>query len=278
MSPVRRRQRISLYALILPRLEAFFLDEWIAFHSSIGVDEFFIYENGLRSIDDRDHGTNAPPRGTTWAKKPEAEYFTDQSDERISAVLDAVVEMHPHVHLRRWHHPFSSADASQGERPSAQVSGFEHCLGTHDTDWWLHIDPDEFLFPRVHGDLQRFLAAHQGFTAYRVHQRVFDRRRAGQSVLATVRWGYDCEIVKSLVRADSVTEPRVHATETSGRSLLVPFETLRLHHYRGHPRLARGSMHMPCASSTFDKTDTSLRDFASTPATRRRVTADQARP
>ena len=39
--------KISLYTLILPRLEVFFLEEWIEHNLKLGVDTIHIYDNGL---------------------------------------------------------------------------------------------------------------------------------------------------------------------------------------------------------------------------------------
>ena len=75
--------RISLYTQILPRLEVFFLEEWIEHHLMIGVDKIYLYNNGFLSVDIK-HGT-----GKTWAKKPYANYFLEYSDEEIMKHLSA---------------------------------------------------------------------------------------------------------------------------------------------------------------------------------------------
>ena len=46
--------KIKLHTLILPRLEVFFLEEWIEHNLQLGVDEIYIYENGLVSHDESD--------------------------------------------------------------------------------------------------------------------------------------------------------------------------------------------------------------------------------
>ncbi len=38
---------ITLTSIILPRLEVFYLEEWIEHYLSMGVDKIILYNNGL---------------------------------------------------------------------------------------------------------------------------------------------------------------------------------------------------------------------------------------
>jgi len=57
----------AIYTLILPRLEVFYLQEWVEHHLNIGYDKIFIYNNGRISVD---HTRGAKPwRALTDAEK-----------------------------------------------------------------------------------------------------------------------------------------------------------------------------------------------------------------
>src|SRR5215207_1307624 len=101
--------RAYLSACTIYRDAASYLAEWIEFHRLMGVERFFLYDNG--SSDDH--------------RELLAPYVADD----IAVVHD-------------WPMPFI------GERGLALRRAFDHCLRVHrdDSRWIAFLDLDEFLF------------------------------------------------------------------------------------------------------------------------------------
>ena len=108
--------KISIYTQILPRLEVFYLEEWIEHHLSLGVDEIYIYDNGFVSKDTSKWATLSEERQGTltedelaiknseycWSRKPFNDYFLDYSDDEIMNHLHDIVNSYEGVILKSW--------------------------------------------------------------------------------------------------------------------------------------------------------------------------------
>jgi hypothetical protein len=105
------RTAAYLAASTIYRDDAAYLPEWIEFHRLVGVERFFLYDNGS----------------------------TDDHLEVLAPYLEAGIATR-----HEWAMPFLSP---QG-RPKALVRAFEHCVGAHrdDARWIAFLDVDEFLF------------------------------------------------------------------------------------------------------------------------------------
>jgi hypothetical protein len=62
--------KISIYSIILPRLEVFFLEEWIDHHLKFGVDHIYIYDAGLVAGTNKGAGlvTSRELKSSEWNK------------------------------------------------------------------------------------------------------------------------------------------------------------------------------------------------------------------
>ena len=172
--------RISLYTQILPRLEVFFLEEWIEHHLMIGVDKIYLYNNGFLSVDIK-HGT-----GKTWAKKPYANYFLEYSDEEIMNKLQIIAASFGNsVSLVSW----ASESESDPNRALCQYTGYVHCVKNNQSDWWVHIDPDEYILSKKYFDLGEFISEQDTnkYSAFVMSQKVFEERKSGVSVRSMTR-------------------------------------------------------------------------------------------
>ena len=96
-----RTPTISVYACILPRLEAFYLEEWVSHHLKLGITHFHlcIYDSSRRIHDNTMNMSKVElPEGgsfVTWGKKPHADYFLDYTDEQIAEKLKEVSDKYP---------------------------------------------------------------------------------------------------------------------------------------------------------------------------------------
>ena len=129
--------KISVYTKILPRLETFFIREWIEHTLSLGISEIFIYNNGFTIYDERYTKTDA--RDPIWKRKPNLDYFEDFSNVQISTELNRIVDSYNQVTLVSWEYGNDHNDS----HIKSQVNGYKHCVKNNSSDYWLLCDPDE---------------------------------------------------------------------------------------------------------------------------------------
>ena len=259
--------KIKLCTLILPRLETFFLEEWIEHNLQLGVDEIYIYENGMTSHDESDFVLEGEVKGQTWVKKPKADYFLDYTDEQIYDKLYEVVGKFTNVYLKKWHYTYKTTGrVGQGDFDSTdgQLSAFRDCVWRNSSgkglDWWLFCDPDEYFLLKQHDDFKEFVVAHEGVSCFYFQQKVFTKRTRDMSVREICNWGYDMSLPKPLI-VDAIDKYDVHMpSPTFGKSVQVPYEVGVYHHYRGHPSEQGGDAHRveKFMNSEFDKVDTNM--------------------
>ena len=141
--------KISLYTLILPRIELSFLEEWIHHNLSLGVDEIFIYNNGCKSM-----STEYPTRKMSeeeqkykWTKKPDSDYLEHLTDTQIEEGLSKLESIFKDkVKIISW---VCGTDHND-KYPKSQVTGFKHCVENNNSDYWLFCDPDEYFVLPIH--------------------------------------------------------------------------------------------------------------------------------
>jgi hypothetical protein len=117
----------SLAICAMIRDEAAYLPEWLAFHSLVGVDKWFIYDD-------------------------------DSADDTSSVLQKAAsrfnIELAPPV--EKWDTPeCDGLVTANGWHKSVQCRAFTHFSRHHAGDYWCaFIDPDEFLFSTNTDDLR----------------------------------------------------------------------------------------------------------------------------
>jgi hypothetical protein len=132
------RKRAYLAASTIYRDDAEYLPEWIEFHRLVGVERFFLYDNG--STDDhRDVLAPYVGEGT--------------------------------VTVQDWAQPFMREDG----RTIASTGAFEHCVGAHreDARWIAFLDVDEFLFSPTGAPLPEVLREYEQFPGVVVNRAEF---------------------------------------------------------------------------------------------------------
>lgn len=190
--------KISIYTQILPRLETFFLDEWIEYHKNLGIDKFYIYDSV--SVDSDGIDLNK------WEKKPHIDYFEDYTDVQIYKELYKIVDKHNEsVELIKWQ---PNCQCILPGTWSCQAYGYKHCILNNESDWWLHIDPDEYLFSHNKLNLKDFLKTNEDKNNYSIsfNQRVYEARQRNKRVTDINIWGYDINIKKTIVKNPYIGE------------------------------------------------------------------------
>ena len=127
-----------LAASTIYRDDAAYLPEWIEFHRLVGVERFFLYDNG--STDDH--------------RRVLAPY-----------AAEGIVVVH------EWPHAFLGHNG----RPRAIFTAFEDCCGRHagDARWIAFLDVDEFLFSPTGASLPDVLRDYEEFPGVLVSRAEF---------------------------------------------------------------------------------------------------------
>jgi hypothetical protein len=132
------RSGAYLAACTIYRDDAAYLAEWIEFHRLMGVERFFLYDNGS----------------------------TDHHREVLAGYLAEGVAT-----LQEWAAPFLGRNG----RPKAIMTAFEHCIGAHrqDARWIAFLDVDEFLFTPDGGSLPEVLSDYEEYPGVVVNRAEF---------------------------------------------------------------------------------------------------------
>jgi hypothetical protein len=132
------RKGAYLAATTIYRDDAEYLPEWIEFHRLVGVERFFLYDNG--STD-------------------------DHHDVLASYASEGTVTVHD------WARPFMREDG----RTIASTAAFEHCVGAHreDARWIAFLDVDEFLFSPTGAPLPDVLREYEEYPGVVVNRAEF---------------------------------------------------------------------------------------------------------
>ncbi len=105
-----------------------------------------------------------------------------------------------------------------GQNP--QVSAYRHAVRTSEADWIAFLDVDEFLLPRRHGDVNRYLASMPAdISALAINWRIFGsagRRFSGDNLVierfirCAFRGHAKNRFCKTIARRDHIADPGVH--------------------------------------------------------------------
>lgn len=265
--------KVNIYAMVMPRLEAFFLEEWLEHHFSLGVSHIYLYDNGFTSIHETPNGQGhreltKEEENVKWTKKPDADYFLDYSDDQIMDKFNEVVSNFKKVTVVKWRH---GIEHDYGH-PYSQIHGYRHCDEKygHITGYWYHTDPDEYLVLKEHDNICDLVKKYQKFTSILIEQKIFDKRERGKPVREIWNYGYEIEdftkaIVRSPIRKENPVKTyySIHRPESEkGKRCRAKREVAEIYHYRGHPSYAGGWKHVrDYMDSTFDKVDKTMMKY-----------------
>lgn len=195
--------------------EAPFLDEWVCFHKKMGVQHFYLYNNG--SEDD----------------------------------YESVLALHDDVTLIDWNFDYEAAQDDESNVPwiDIQRGAYIHCLENFgdENQWIAFIDIDEFLFCPSGEQLPSFLEGYEEFGGLMVNWVVFgtsfvEEIPEGQGLIETFTLRarddyYRNAYAKSIVQPRFATGPNsVHAFfYCDGYFAVNPHKEMVDHRYKVEP-------------------------------------------
>jgi hypothetical protein len=226
---------LGLVALFLPRLELDHLQEWIVYHLNLGITKIFLYDNGPMSHDPL---FGSRQGDTIWQKKPEANYHRALSDVEIECRIRSLTDAFGPVVSRVAWQPDSQRPSFRDCQRMAINHELKRQSQLREVDWLGHLDIDELLVPAkcLSEALQSFSPDVQGL---RLAQKLFEFRfRDGQSLRyaeLTRTWGilpFNCKWILRVGSASRWLGPH-QVRCLAGKTVAVPPEILRFHHFRG---------------------------------------------
>lgn len=133
---------VNLSICVIVRNESAYIEEWIAFHRLVGVERFYLYDDG--SDDDTVQKLRAMDHGDIIV-------IPWNADPRYKSPVDCKF------------------------RATPQITAFNHWIHhyRHETRWAAFIDVDEFLFHSKQDDLNRALDQYSTTSAIAVQWLVF---------------------------------------------------------------------------------------------------------
>jgi len=269
--------KLSLYTLILPRAEVFFLEEWIIHYLELGVDKIYLYDNGVTNISSsftrksdmvkKSNSLNnvrklSPKEvGIKNIRRPDSDYFLEYTDKEIYQKLYEVVAKFPkQVSLVSWKNGLDHNLVHPGQ----QNAGWRHCVSKNKSDWWLHLDPDEFIIFYKNINLKDLIEKSEktDVSCVRFKQKVFDSRKRNAPVRDIFNWGYVLEKkYKTLIKSDIKNFHIHNAIPNSGEVRILNKTVGMFYHYRGHPLGQGGVAHLKKIDSQFNRIDKRMNKY-----------------
>ena len=131
--------QIDIITLIAPRLEFWYLEEWIEHNIAIGISKIYIYNNGFNLISNENSSSNQTSwwakktfknekcKGKiskTWDLKPSLDHFEEFSESHINEKIDCVQAKYDNVEIISWEYGKDHKD----KYPDSQYSALRDFL------------------------------------------------------------------------------------------------------------------------------------------------------
>ena len=160
--------KIDVITLIAPRLEFWYLEEWVEHNLSIGINKIYIYNNGFNLISNEKSPSNQTSwwaRKTfknekckgeiskIWDLKPDLDYFLDFSESQINEEIIRLQDKYTNVEIISWEYNKDHND----KYPVSQYSALHDFLTKSESDFFAFIDVDEYLILPKNKLLQDFI-------------------------------------------------------------------------------------------------------------------------
>ena len=246
--------KFGLHTVFIPRENILFLEEWIVYHMSIGVEAFYLYDNTGSTAKDADTmhvNNNIAKNGKNRFGIDIAKLTAKLSDIEIMEKMVSLAHWYP-VHFIRW----ANKDGA-GNILYDQYKSCIHCVQTAKTDWLAFIDIDEYIVidrnkskPRKIQELIGGWEA-EGITKVTINQVKFKDRfvhyaETGENSIKnitesmqvdTTEWGQKCIVS----RAHFFNDPHaknyyIHILGvTEGKCIVCPISEIGFNHYNLNP-------------------------------------------
>lgn len=260
--------KVFIWSIFLPRIELFYIEEWVEHNLSLGIDKIYLYNNGFYSEDNSVIGNADPQKirkeeqGIKWSKKPSEDYNLDLNQEEIMKELDRIERKYKgKVEIKNWEFERAGSESVlkiknkneniSKEYPGSQFKGCKHIREslkeleklTKKTllpDYWLFIDIDEFIMLHEYENIKSLILEKQPNKCLFFHEVLFSQRKNKEPVREIFEYGYEPTYIgKSLIKEDAMQRFAPHIPKLKGK-----YEDLRLNlnreeaevfHYRGFP-------------------------------------------
>ena len=179
--------KITLCTIILPRLEVFFIEDWINHNLSLGVSKIKIYNNGEIPVSDTSSHWRSnegimkrydktKSNWNKWEKKPNLNYFDEVPFDEIENKLNNLQKKYKQVEIISWVHGKDHESAY----PSSQTKMLGVETKHTQKGWLLNLDPDEYLhLDKYNNNLNDLINENQGFNYFYFNQYRAERRKIG---------------------------------------------------------------------------------------------------
>lgn len=207
---------IDIITLIAPRLEFWYLEEWIEHHLSIGINKIYIYNNGFNLISEPNSPSNVSSwkaqktfknekcKGEIskiWDLKPDLDYFQDFSESEIVEKIGELQDKYANVEIISWEYDKDHKD----KYPFSQYSALNDFLSKSQSDFFAFIDIDEYFILPQRKLLQDFVSGIQ-FDSLKIPQKR-QLRRSRDKVLSMpdsnepldTEWGKNITRTKAII-------------------------------------------------------------------------------
>ena len=136
------KPRIGLHTVFIAKENILFLEEWILYHKSIGIDYFFLYDNSKVEVIDAGYLDAGAVVGETAKRGIPYNKIVDMSNIEIQEELDRIQTQIENIYIYEW----SPVD-DDGHIWFGQSECQNHAAHTHKdmVDWMLFMDIDEYL-------------------------------------------------------------------------------------------------------------------------------------
>ena len=123
----------DLVTLIAPRLEFYYLEEWIDHYLSLGFDNIYIYNNGFNlRLSDSEKSKNKTYGGDS---------FEEFTEEEINKSINLIQKSYEQVRFIPWEYETDH----KYQYPKSQFRAIIDYLKFSDADFMCFLDVDEFM-------------------------------------------------------------------------------------------------------------------------------------
>lgn len=138
--------KIAIHSIFIMKENILFLEQWINYHSLLGFNEFYLYDNSKVQISRKGshHYHKCFKEGKINKYNVNYDALVELTDNEIKEHVDKICKKYENVHIIEW-----SPKDSEGLILHNQVDGHNDCLNNYlkknNIDWCANIDMDEYI-------------------------------------------------------------------------------------------------------------------------------------